>query len=208
MAEETDNETSPEVLADILSLATGVMIPAAVVATWTSNERAEAVEWALAEHLHASGNQVKRLPQPDLAKRTVEICASPAMAQLAVENWVKAKEQIEQSRASCAGELLEDTGPLVAAAQAAITGLLVLLSGSQQDEGERPGWQDTAIGAMWRHPAGLRAADLAAMLGGRCPPREALHAWLEEGEREGLLARSGMTAWKLAWTKRGEAHPG
>jgi hypothetical protein len=121
-------EASPEVIGDLITLATGVIIPGQVIATWTPRERDTAVRWASAEHLHASDNiGVRRLPQPELVRRAIELAQSPALAQLAAEAWVTAKERLENSTAACAEDLLEDTEPLVTTAQDAITGLLVLL---------------------------------------------------------------------------------
>jgi hypothetical protein len=120
-----DGEVTPEVLADIISLANGVMIPPEVVATWTPAERELALKWASAEHLHASDHHaVRRVPEPGFVTRAEELTSSPALAQLAVEAWVRAKEELEHG---WAGESLVD----VRAAQDAITGLLVLLRNRQ-----------------------------------------------------------------------------
>jgi hypothetical protein len=185
---------SPQVLSDMLSLVLGgTGIPAPVVATWTPREREEAAGWAAAEHLSASDNPVRRLEMPELVRRSAEICASPAMAQLVVESWAQHKERAEHGGHQDDGER---------AAQDAITGLLVLFEG-RPPAGERPVWQDAAVGIMWRHPEGMTGADLAAMLGSSCPPREDLDAWLLDGERSGLLARPSKQTWKLAWTLKG-----
>jgi len=194
-AEKT--ETIPEVLADILSLVAGVMIPAEVIATWTTQEREQAAKWAAAEHLHASDNDVRRIPQPLFVARAADICASPAMAQIAVESWVMAKEKLESSGAACAEDLLEDTEPLVQAAQDAITGLLVLLK-SQPQEDRRLRWQEIALENLAKHPEGLRAAELMALSGRHGPSsREVLHAWLQEGEASGTLEHAGFRTWRL-----------
>lgn len=193
-AEAEEEETSLEVLADILSLAVSVTIPAAVLATWTARERDQALEWAAAEHLSASDNPVTRLPQPELVRRAAEICASPALAQLAVEAWTRHKEVCEEAQPVESPEWVS-----ARMAQDAVTGLLVLL-GDRRAEGERPPWQDSAVGIMWRHPEGLTSTDLAGVLGSACPPAEELHDWLSEGGRSGLLTplMSGQ-AWRLAW---------
>lgn len=120
-----DGEVTPEVLADIICLANGVMIPPEVIATWTTAERDQALRWASAEHLHASDHHaVKRVAEPGFVARAAELTSSPALAQLAVEAWVRAKEELEHG---WAGESLVD----VRAAQDAITGLLVLLRNRQ-----------------------------------------------------------------------------
>lgn len=124
-----DGELTPEVIADIVCLASGTVIPAQVIATWTPAERELAVQWASAEHLSASDNEdVKRIPEPGFVTRTAEICASPAMAQLAVESWVQYLEVLHQSEPGIrSAEHLNGAGEAAEAAREAITGLLVLL---------------------------------------------------------------------------------
>jgi hypothetical protein len=121
-------EEDPEVLADILSLVGGVMIPAEVIAVWTPADRKLAAKWAAAEHLHASDNEdVQRIPEPGFVKRAAEICASPAMAQLAVENWTSWLAGVQES----AGGAGPRTTGAIGIARDAITGLLVLLKDRQ-----------------------------------------------------------------------------
>jgi hypothetical protein len=124
-----DGELAPEVIADIVCLASGVMIPPQVIATWTPAERELAVQWASAEHLHASDHHaVKRIPEPGFVTRAAEICASPAMAQLAVESWVQYLEMLHQSEPGFrSAEHLNGAGEAAEAGREAITGLLVLL---------------------------------------------------------------------------------
>jgi hypothetical protein len=121
-SEPAQPEEDPEVLADILSLVGGVMIPAGVISTWTPAQRDMAARWAAAEHLHASDNEdVTRVPEPEFVKRAAEICASPAMAQLAVEAWVHRGDDPDLTTVRAVLELARD----------AITGLLVLLKDRQ-----------------------------------------------------------------------------
>jgi hypothetical protein len=127
-SEPAQPEEDPEVLADILSLVGGVMIPAEVISTWTVTERARAARWAAAEHLHASDNEdVQRVPEPGFVKRAAEICASPAMAQLAVENWTAWLAGVQESAEGAGPRTTE----AVSIARDAITGLLVLLKDRQ-----------------------------------------------------------------------------
>jgi hypothetical protein len=119
-------DLEPQVLADMISLVTGGMIPSGVIATWTPHEREEAAEWAAGEHLSASDNTgVRRVPRPEFVRRAVEITQSPAVAQLAVEAWALHKEDLEHGGAWDD----QDHRELATrqAAQDAITGLLVLL---------------------------------------------------------------------------------
>jgi hypothetical protein len=124
-----DGEVTPEVLADIISLASGTMIPAEVIATWTVAERELATRWASAEHLHASDHHaVKRLPEPGFVTRAAELTSSPALAQLAVESWVQYLEMLHQSEPGFrSAEHLNGAGEAAEAGRDAITGLLVLL---------------------------------------------------------------------------------
>jgi hypothetical protein len=186
--EAEEAETSPEVLADILSLVTNVMIPAGVIATWTVREREQAVKWAAAEHLSASDNDdVKRAPQPPFVARAAELAASPALAQLAVEAWTQYREQ---------GEFSSGWEDVYEMAQGAVTGLLVLLGGRQPSAATA--WQQKALSALAQHPGGLASADLMALSGQHGPSREALHAWLRDGEASGTLEHYGYATWKLS----------
>lgn len=187
-AEAEEAETSPEVLADILSLTTSVMIPAGVIATWTRAERERAVEWAAAEHLEASDNdEVKRVPQPGFVKRATEIARSPVMAQLAVEAWTQYRER---------GEFSSGWADVYNVAQDAVTGLLVLLGDRQPPAATA--WQQRALSALAQHPEGLPSADLMALSGQHGPSSEALHTWLRDGEASGTLEHSGYRTWKLS----------
>lgn len=121
----TDDEVTPEALAGMISLAAGVMIPAEVIATWTPADREDAAAWASGEHLIASDNPgIKRVPQPEMVARAVAIVQNPAMAQLAVEGWLRAKADVEGGGFT-SWDIAADT--LTRAGQDAITGLLVLL---------------------------------------------------------------------------------
>lgn len=83
----TPGEPSPQIISDILGLASATVFPE-VVATWPVKWREEAVEWAGREHLSTSDNlEVDRIPQPEFVQSAARICFSPAMAQLAVEAW-------------------------------------------------------------------------------------------------------------------------
>jgi len=123
-AGEDGEAVTPQVLSDLMSLAGGTVIPPEVIATWTDGEREQAAQWAAAEHLSASDNPVIRVPQPEVVRRAAEICASPALAQLAVESWRDAGRRLEES-----GFTFDDESAhaLAVAGQDAITGLLVLL---------------------------------------------------------------------------------
>jgi hypothetical protein len=121
---EDGEAVTPQVLSDLMPLAGGTVIPPEVIATWTDGEREQAASWASAEHLSASDHPVIRVPQPEVVRRAAEICASPALAQLAVESWRDAGNRLEQS-----GFTFDDESAhaLAVAGQDAITGLLVLL---------------------------------------------------------------------------------
>lgn len=121
MSTEQREQDGPEVVADILCLATGVMIPAGVIATWTPREREAAAAWAAAEHLHASDNPVRRLPQPGFVLDAALACASVASAQLAVEGWAHYLTGLEERQ----GDVSHDQA--VRAARRAIAGLVTLL---------------------------------------------------------------------------------
>jgi hypothetical protein len=119
-----EREITPQVLADMLSLASEVRIPPEVIATWTPREREDAAGWAGDEHLSASGNPVLRVPKPGVVKWAEEVCSSPALAQLAVESWVQLKDRVEHGEFKAWDEIADE---LLKTGQAAITGLLVLL---------------------------------------------------------------------------------
>jgi hypothetical protein len=193
-AGEAESETRPEVLADLLILAGGTVIPARVIATWTPQEREEAVAWAAAEHLSASDNPVVRPPQPPFVLRAAEICASPALAQLAVEAWTAHREVLRY--AAAAGE----DGATERFAQDAVTGLLVLLGPSRR--AARPSWQEAALKDLALHPEGLSAAEIMA-LGGQHGPssREELHEWLRAREEDGTVEAIGFKNWRLKGTR-------
>lgn len=194
MAEETETETTPKVLADMISLVTGVTIPAAVIATWTPREREDAAAWASAEHLSASGNEgVQRAEQPELVSLALGLTASPALAQLAVEGWLQAKERMESGQFPAWDEMADD---LVRAAQAAVTGLIVLLGPARQDEA--PTWQHRALHVLGRHPGGIRAVDLFALLGQSVPSQRALDEWLAHGHDMGVLVQVADETWAVA----------
>lgn len=192
-AEAEETETSPEVLADILSLVTSVMIPAGVIASWTAQEREQAVKWAAAEHLSASDNEVLgRWVQPACAREAAELASNPVLAQLAAEEWVNYLTQLQESQRHIGQEEAMSLG----AARRAITGLLVLLGDRQPPA--PPAWQQKALSALAQHPEGLASADLMALSGQHGPSSEALHDWLRDGEASGKLEHSGYATWKLS----------
>lgn len=127
-------ETTPEVLRDLIAVAAGVMIPGPVIATWTPAERREAEEWAASEHLRASDNAgVKVPPQPGFVARAVEMAGNPAVAQLAVESWTWYLEALQAAEPGVrSAEFLNGAGEASEAARDAITGLLVLLKDAGQ----------------------------------------------------------------------------
>jgi hypothetical protein len=120
------DDPSPQLIAGLLLLVLDAPgIPAEVIATWTPAEREQAVKWVSAEHLSASDNDdVERVPQPGFVTRAAEICANPVIAQLAVEAWLRHREEIALS-----ADATSSWAASVAAAraQSAIAGLLVLL---------------------------------------------------------------------------------
>ena len=127
-AREDGEALTPQVLSDLLSLTEGAAVPPEVIATWTEREREQAAAWAVSEHLHASDHpDVARLVIPPFVARTAEICASPALAQLAVEAWTRHREAI-----AVHDDPEKPWADNVAAgkAQDAITALLVLLKGA------------------------------------------------------------------------------
>lgn len=181
-----ETELTPQVVADLVAVAAGVMIPAGVTATWTAAEREEAAAWAAAEHLSASGSPVKRVPQPPFVHRTLDVVRNPAMAQAAVESWLSCKET-----ARVPGMLDDPVESVITGAQMAITGLLALL-------GERPlTWQEQAMEVLAAHPEGVRPADLFALLGRSCPSGDALHEWLLRGWENGTLGHPCGGTWAL-----------
>lgn len=198
-SKDDEAEVTPQVISDIIGLVASPVIPPAVIATWTQAERDEALSWAGGEHLHASDNTgVKRVRQPPFVGRALEICASPVTAQLAVERWTTAKEQLERSAAACAEDLLTDTEPLLAIAQDAVTGLLVLLGGREQE----PSWEYRALCLLGDHPEGLSVPELAASLRHRPgPSRDDLEAWLDRGRARGVLAQTFNSGWVVAEPK-------
>jgi hypothetical protein len=122
-------DASPEVIADILGLAARV-IPPEVIATWTPAERERAAGWASAENFSADGNLAQRVPEPPFLARAAEICASPTLAQLAVEAWTARLTHLEGGEHPGA-ELHYEHGITMMTARDAITGLLVLLRDRQ-----------------------------------------------------------------------------
>lgn len=118
-------EIRPEILSDMISM-TGTVIPPEVIATWTPAEREQAGEWVAAEYAHASDHQeVQRLPEPPFVTLAAEICGNPVMAQLASEQWVITRQQAAEHPSGPVDR--ETHAAVIFTAQAAITGLLVLL---------------------------------------------------------------------------------
>jgi hypothetical protein len=114
------DESSPQVVSDVLSLACATVIPPEVTALWTVAERAAATEWAAAQCLPAGdGQDVRRVLKPRLVERAEEVCGSPAQAQLAVEAWASRPSEADFMRGSSS---------LAALARDALTGLTVLLA--------------------------------------------------------------------------------
>lgn len=196
---DDDQETAPEVLRDLIAVATGAMIPGSVIATWTPAERRQAEEWAASEHLRASDNTgVPRRKYPRLVQEAVVLAANPGMAQLAVEAWMNRKQQVEQSEG-----MLHEMGvgrttqkETADIAQAAITGLLVLLDG---ESGPVSPWTK-ALAILGSHPEGIAARDLSVLLGKDSPGKEHLDEWLNAGAGCGTLERVGYDAWKIRGT--------
>lgn len=62
--DDEPDDVAAEVVRDMLLLVS-VEIPLDVVAAWTPYQRREAADWAGIEHLHASDNDVERLPKPE-----------------------------------------------------------------------------------------------------------------------------------------------
>lgn len=192
-------ETSPEALRDLIGVAAGVMIPGPVIATWTPAERRAAEQWAASEHLRASDNTgIAPRPYPRLVQEAVVLAANPGMAQLAVEAWMQRKESIERElsargeqgsvHAGYAGSMHQETANI---AQAAITGLLVLLDG---EAGAVSPWVK-ALAILGSHPEGIAAKELSVLLGKDAPGQEALDGWLEEGIAAGTFKRFGGRVW-------------
>jgi hypothetical protein len=171
---------SPQVVSDLISLVTNMVIPVAVVATWTAAEREEAARWAGGEHLHASDNTgVKRTEQPEFVSLALGMTGNPALAQLAVEGWVNQRE--------LAGAAPDDM------AQAAITGLLILLG----DERPMMTWQAKAKAILGAHPGGVRPSEVSVLLGRGGPSQEALDEWLTAGEDAGAFETVLPDTWRL-----------
>lgn len=190
LSEEPDGEgLSPEWAADVISLAAGTAIPAQVIATWTVREREEAVRWAAAEHVSASDNPgTKRLAKPPVVLAAELLAASPAVAQIAVEQWTVLLEHAERCP-----EAYADPGAqtVLMTARGAVTGLLTLLAGRPQ------GWKEQAAQVLKEHPEGVRTVDLFAMLGRAVPSQQALFAWLTAGEEAGTLDEIFPGTWRL-----------
>lgn len=191
---DDEQETTPEVLRDLIAVVTGVMIPAPVIATWTPAERREAEEWAASEHLRASDNTgIRRRKYPRHVQEAVVLAANPGMAQLAVEAWMNHKEQFERAL----GISLSPHRETIVVAQAAITGLLVLLDG---ESGAVTPWMK-ALAIMGSHPEGISARDLSVLLGKHAPHQEALDEWLDAGLASGTLERVGRQDWRIRVTQ-------
>jgi hypothetical protein len=186
---KTRTETPLQVVSDLISLVNGVMIPPGVIATWTPAEREEAARWASGEHLAASDNTgVRRTEQPGFVALATGITANPALAQLAVEGWAQHKQLLEEG-----GDFDDQDARELAtaeAAQAAITGLLVLL------ESRAPAWQAQAARLLRDHREGIRTIDLFALLGRAVPSKEALDRWLVAGEDAGTLEEMLPGTWR------------
>lgn len=188
---------SPQVLADLIGTVTGMMIPAGVIATWTPRERELAAGWAGAEHLAASDNAgIERTEMPDLVALATGVAASPATAQLAAEGWMLHKERLERGEGSW-GDQDERELETQRAAEAAITGLLVLLDEKQ------PSWRQEALLLLGQHPEGVRQIDLFALLGRSVPSQHALDTWLAAGQAMGVLTQVSPGVWAVADPKTG-----
>lgn len=60
-----ERTTDPESVVTALLLTEFETVEEAQVATWTDDQRAQAFDWAMREHLHASDNDAfERLPMP------------------------------------------------------------------------------------------------------------------------------------------------
>jgi hypothetical protein len=189
VTENQAEEMTPEVLRDLISLVSEVMIPAGVIASWTAQEQEWAGEWAAAEHLNASDSTgIRRQPKPACVSLAEELTANPAMAQLAVENWSIYMTQLQGSQR----HIPYGESASLDAARRAITGLLVLLGD------ERPAtWQAKAKTILGAHPEGVTPADLMALLGRTGPARDELHQWLEDGWSNGTLGHPRGGTWAL-----------
>lgn len=203
---DDEQETTPEVLRDLIAVAAGVMIPGPVIATWTPAERREAEEWAASEHLRASDNTgIRRRKYPRLVQEAVVLAANPAMAQLAVEAWTDRKESISRDAAAFGRDHVSVNSAHASAlhaetigiAQAAITGLLVLLDG--ESSGPTSPWTK-ALAVLGSHPDGILAKDLSVLLGRMAPHQEALDEWLEAGLTSGTLERT-PSGWRIRGTQ-------
>lgn len=187
---QDEQETPPEVLRDLIGVAAGVMIPGPVIATWTPAERREAEEWAASEHLRASDNTgIARRPYPRLVQEAVVLAANPGMAQLAVEAWMQRKEQVERE----GGLTLSPHRETIGVAQAAVTGLLVLLDGRDKSLE----WQHKALVILGDHPDGITPGELSVLLAARAPYQEVLDGWLVAGLVAGVFERVGLQRWRI-----------
>lgn len=185
-SEEPQEELSPELLADLISL-TGTVIPAGVIATWTERERAQAAEWASAVHLSASDNTGVRWPaKPPVVLAAEEVAANPAVAQILVEQWTALLEHAERAPEVYAGRGAQ---AVMGTARAAVTALLVLA-----EPGSR--WQGQALRVLREHHGGLREVDLFALLGRAAPPRQELSGWLVAGEDAGTVEEILPGLWR------------
>ncbi len=57
-----EGELTPDLVSDVLTLVT--YYPKHKISFWTPNEMLIAYDWAIREHLSASGNPVRRRPRP------------------------------------------------------------------------------------------------------------------------------------------------
>lgn len=192
--EDDDEEATPQVISDIISLVAKPVIPPAVIATWTRAEREQAVAWAGGNHLAASGNTgVKRVPQPPFVTRALSVLESRVTAQIALESWIACKDMVREP-----GLLDDPAESAIAGAQMAITGLLVLLG--EQSAGRVNGWgswQQAALAHLAAHLEGTRTVDLVAALGSGCPPVGELREWLEAQEKAGAVTEVIRGSWRL-----------
>lgn len=194
-------DVPPQALADLLSLVLDdAVIPAPVIATWTPRDRDDAERWAAAEHLRASDHPVRTSAAPDLVTRTAGICGSRALAQLAVEEWMQAKEQMEEGAFDSWDEMAD---VLARAGQDAVTGLLVLLGGQGDPArviAREQAWQGRAREILASSPGGMTVADLVMLLGRDCPLAGDLDDWLVQGNRTGLLDNPVPRFWRMRKT--------
>lgn len=62
---EPKGELNPELLSDVLLLV-GVEAPLEAIGQWTKLEMILVYDWAIREHVHASGGQFRRRSRPSL----------------------------------------------------------------------------------------------------------------------------------------------